>query len=66
MYTLLHAIETQFPAVTSGFIHVPYSAEQAAPKTPQPPSMDLGMIAAALRIAGEETLSVMRENAHPF
>ena len=66
MYTLLHAIETQFPAVTGGFIHVPYSAEQAAPKTPQPPSMDLGMIAAALRIAGEETLSVMRENAHPF
>ena len=60
MYTLLHAIETRFPAVTGGFIHVPYSAGQAAAKTPTPPSMELRMIAEALRLAGEETLRFAR------
>ena len=66
MYTLLYAIDTQFPTMLGGFIHVPYSAEQAVSKTPMPPSMDLRMMATALRIAGEETLSVKLKKERPF
>lgn len=60
MYTLLRTIEAEFPRVAGGFIHVPYSSAQAAAKTPTPPGMELGMMAEALRIAGEETLLALR------
>ena len=57
MYTLLRAIEHLYPSVIGGFIHVPYSAEQAAAQSVPSPSMPLPMIADALRIAGEVTVS---------
>ena len=57
MYTLLHAAASLYPGMPAGFIHVPYSPRQAAGKTPVPPTMEVGMMAEALRLAGEETLS---------
>ena len=58
MYTLLHAVESRFPHLIGGFLHVPYSPEQAAVKTPVPPCMDLHKIADALFFAGEVSICV--------
>ena len=56
MYALLHAIESRYPRLIGGFLHVPYSPEQAAGKFPTPPCLDLRMIADALCLAGEVTI----------
>lgn len=48
MYTLLHLIHHESRPMQGGFIHVPYSMEQAAAKTPVPPSMELSQITRAL------------------
>ena len=57
MYRLLHAIACRYPGMPGGFVHVPYSPCQAAAKSPVPPSLEVGVMAEALRIAGEETLA---------
>ena len=51
MYTLLHLIHLKYHDIQGGFIHVPYSVEQAAGKTPIPPSMSLQHITKALELA---------------
>lgn len=48
MYTLLYLIHHESRPMRGGFIHVPYSMEQAAAKTPLPPSMELQQITRAL------------------
>lgn len=50
LYGLLHLLATEFPAVRGGFIHVPYSAAQAAGKT-NVPSMAVRDMSAALEAA---------------
>lgn len=56
MYTLLAAIRERYPEMVGGFVHVPYSTAQAAAQAVPAPGMDPGMMAEALRIAGELTL----------
>ena len=51
MYTLLHRIHLKNRAMRGGFIHVPYSMEQAAGKSPVPPSMELSQIVRALELS---------------
>ena len=41
MYHVLHAVETDYPQMLAGFIHVPYSTEQAAAQARPEPSMAL-------------------------
>lgn len=48
MYQLMYAINKEFPAVRGGFIHVPYSAEQAATKPNGTPYMSVELIAKGL------------------
>jgi len=60
MYTLLHTARQLYPAMTAGFIHVPYSAAQAAAKDVPPPSMSLPMIVEALRLAGETAIEAAK------
>lgn len=50
MYTLLHLLETRFPAKTGGFIHVPYLPEQTEGK-PGVFSLPLEEITRALSLA---------------
>ena len=50
-YSLMHLLHTSYPAVRGGFLHVPYLPEQAAGKTPQPPSMELSRIVCGLSAA---------------
>ena len=57
MYSLLRAVELEFPGMIAGFIHVPFSPAQAAAHVRPEPSMALGTMAEALRIAGEESLA---------
>lgn len=51
MYILLHLIHQERPSMQGGFIHVPYVMEQAANKSPIPPSMELSLITKALELA---------------
>ena len=51
MYTLLHEIHCHCPNVRGGFIHVPYTPDQAAAKVPVPSSMALSLIAKGLEVA---------------
>lgn len=50
LYGLLHFLAAEFPAVRGGFVHVPYSAAQAADK-PNVPSMAVRDMSAALEAA---------------
>ena len=61
MYSLLHAIRTDWPEMTGGFIHVPCQPSQAMKKHPVLPSMDVRLASMALRLAGE--LSIHTVNA---
>ena len=54
-YGLMHALRSR-PAVRGGFIHIPYSPEQAA-RHPGAPSLPVATIVAALRIALDTALS---------
>lgn len=51
MYSVLHALKTEFPDVIGGFMHVPFILEQAAAKSPVPPSMSLSDIVCAIEAA---------------
>ena len=51
MYSVLHALKAEFPQAIGGFMHVPFIPEQAAAKSPVPPSMALDDIAAAIEAA---------------
>ena len=51
MYTLLDRVHHEERPMIGGFIHVPYTAEQAAGKNPGTPGMELTMIAEGLIIA---------------
>ena len=62
MYHALRAAERDYPHMLAGFIHVPYSTEQAAAQTRPEPSMALQAMAEALRIAGETCIETMQKN----
>ncbi len=51
MYTLLHGLEREFPAVRVGFIHVPCLPEQAARQEKPTPSLPLTDIVRGLEAA---------------
>lgn len=51
MYRLLYIIDTSFPKMRGGFIHVPYAPEQAAAISPLPPSLPIATVSEALRLA---------------
>ncbi len=51
MYTLLHLIRSRNLPIQGGFIHVPYSMEQAAHKTSSVPSMALEHMTKGLELA---------------
>lgn len=53
MYTLLYLIDTKYPNMCGGFVHVPYSMEQVVNKPLGTPSMDLHQIARGLEKAME-------------
>ena len=53
MYRLLRLIETQFPAIRGGFIHVPFSPDQVIDRPVGTPSMSLEDIASSLTYAVE-------------
>ena len=61
MYRLLQCAE-KTPNLVAGFIHVPYSSDQAAAQRSPAPSMALETIAKALRIAGEESVLLAKKN----
>ena len=50
MYTLLHLIQTRNLPIQGGFLHVPFSMEQAADKSPNTPSMALSQMTRALEL----------------
>ena len=53
MYSLLHLIDTRYPNMRGGFVHVPYSTEQVQGKTISAPSMKLTEITRGLEIIAE-------------
>lgn len=53
MYTLLRLIETKYPNMRGGFVHVPYSTEQAKAKTTPVPSMEIATMTHALELIAE-------------
>ncbi len=57
LYTLLYLIDTKYPGVRGGFIHVPYAMEQVVNKPLGTPSMDLRQIARGLETAVEAVVA---------
>lgn len=57
MYRLLHLIETKFPTIRGGFIHVPFSPDQVIDRPVGTPSMSLDNIAASLTYAVEAAVT---------
>jgi pyroglutamyl-peptidase len=55
-YGIRHSIESEFPSVSGGFIHVPCLPEQAASYSSPVPSMDLEKIVTGLEAALETLL----------
>ncbi|WP_369202926.1 pyroglutamyl-peptidase I [Streptomyces sp. PU-14G] len=47
-YGLAHLLATERPSVRGGFVHVPYTPQQAAAHTPAPPSLSAGDAARGL------------------
>jgi len=58
-YGLMHALHSR-PGVRGGFIHIPYSPEQAA-RHPGAPSLPVETIVAALRIALDTALATRHD-----
>lgn len=56
-FTLLHELETTYPQISGGFVHVPYLPAQAAQKSVPAPSMELAAITRALSCVIAESLS---------
>lgn len=57
MYRLLHLIETEFPTIRGGFIHVPFSPDQVIDRPVGTPAMSLDDIAASLTYAVEAAVN---------
>lgn len=57
MYRVLHAASLKYPGLKAGFIHVPFSREQAAIKTAGTPFMEISTITRGLFYAIEAILS---------
>ncbi len=57
MYRLLHLIETKFPTIRGGFIHVPFSPDQVIDRPVGTPSMSLEDIASSLTYAVEAAVT---------
>lgn len=57
MYTLLYLIDTKYHNMRGGFVHVPYSMEQAVNKPLGTPCMDLHQIARGLEKAVEAVVA---------
>ena len=53
MYNVLYMASKKYPNIKAGFIHVPYSTDQAAEKPEGTPSMSIETIAKALEYAIE-------------
>lgn len=53
MYELLYLINKKYPKIKGGFIHVPYTPQQAAMKQPNTASMHLADMTKGLRLAIE-------------
>lgn len=51
MYSVLCFARREFPGMKAGFVHVPFIPEQAAGKSPEPPSMPLESIVRGLEVA---------------
>lgn len=51
MFSVLHALKTEFPDTVGGFMHVPFIPEQAASKPANTPSMNLNDIVSAIEAA---------------
>lgn len=59
MYTLLDLIHCKYPDMQGGFIHVPFSMEQAAMKTSGTASMELTQISRAIGIAIQTVVTAL-------
>lgn len=57
MYRIAHYIQTQRLSAKSGFIHVPYAAEQVITKPADTPSMSLEMITQGIAYAIETAIN---------
>lgn len=57
MYRLLHLIETEFPTIRGGFIHVPFSPDQVIDRPVGTSAMSLDDIAASLTYAVEAAVN---------
>ena len=53
MYSLMNLINTKYPNMRGGFVHVPYSTEQVQNRTTPVPSMQLSEITRGLEIIAE-------------
>lgn len=63
-YGLAHLLATELPGVRGGFVHVPFTPEQAARRAPAPPSMsvrDMAAGTAAVLRAAARTSTDIRE-----
>ena len=56
LYFLLDELEKRHPGIRGGFIHVPYSPEQAAGKAVPPASLAVSLAASGIQAALEEAL----------
>lgn len=53
MYSLMNLIDTKYPNMRGGFVHVPYSTEQVKNRETPMPSMELNEITRGLEIIAE-------------
>lgn len=58
MYGLLHCIDTKYPEMKGGFVHVPYASEQVAGRESLP-SMPLKTLTEALAIVISTTVEIV-------
>ena len=56
MYCVLHALNTEFPQIRGGFMHVPYATEQTVDQPAGTPGMNLQDIASGIETAIEAIL----------
>ncbi|MFV0558239.1 MAG: pyroglutamyl-peptidase I [Enterococcus sp.] len=57
MYNLLYTIDSEFPEVKGGFIHVPFEPAQGIGKAPSTPTMPIALIAKTIEIAIEAAVT---------
>ena len=61
MYSVLHALNTAFPHIRGGFMHVPYATEQTVNQPAGTPGMNLRDIAAGIEAGIEAILENERD-----